>query len=248
MTHDDDAVASLKLSGGKANALSSEVLDQLERLIDGFERSPARAAVLTGYERFFSAGLAMPLLFPLDRPAMTAAIEKFSRVMMRVFACEKPIIAAINGHALAGGCVLALECDYRIMVDDPAAKIGLNETQLGIGLPAIVIEPLRLQVPAASIVPIAYEGGVFAPQVALRLGLVDELVPAADLDARAAAKARTLAALPSAGVAQVKRAVRRPAIERIERVAAEETELWLDTWFSKDARDRLGAAVAKLAR
>jgi enoyl-CoA hydratase/carnithine racemase len=245
---EDDAVAILGLEGGKANALSSEVLDQIERLIDGFERSASRAAVFTGYERFFSAGLALPLLIDLERPAMKAAIEKFARVMMRVFACEKPIIAAINGHALAGGCVLALQCDWRIMVNDPSAKIGLNETQLGIGLPAIVIEPLRMQVPAASIVPIAYEGSVFAPDAALRVGLVNEIVPTADLLAHARAKAKTLADLPPAGIAQVKRAVRRPAIERMERVAAEETELWLDSWFSPGARDRLRDAVARLLR
>jgi enoyl-CoA hydratase len=244
----DDAVAILELNGGKANALSGPTLDLIEKLIDGFEASSARAAVLTGYERFFSAGLALPLLIDLERPAMKEAIDKFGRVMMRVFACDKPIVAAINGHALAGGCVLALECDWRIMIDDPSAKIGLNETQLGIGLPTIVTEPLRMQVPAASIVPIAYEGTAFSPEAALRVGLVHEVVPAAELRARASAKAKTWADLPPEGIAQVKRSLRRPAIERIQRVAEEETERWLDSWFAPGARERLRATVAKLKR
>jgi enoyl-CoA hydratase len=243
-----DGVAILELNGGKANSLSSETLDLIERLIDGFEKSTARAAVLTGYERFFSAGLALPLLIELERPAMKAAIEKFARVMMRVFACDKPIVAAINGHALAGGCVLALECDWRIMTDEPSAKIGLNETQLGIGLPTIVIEPLRLQVPPASLVPIAYEGTSFSPDAALRVGLIHEVVPAKELRAVATAKAKTWADLPPAGIAQVKRSIRRAAIDRIERVAAEETELWLDSWFAPGARERLRATVERLKR
>ncbi|MCU1283346.1 MAG: Enoyl-CoA hydratase/isomerase, partial [bacterium] len=108
-----DDVAILRLHGGKANAMSAEVLDLIERLVDGFEAGEARAAVLIGYERYFSAGLALPLLIELERPAMKRFIERFGDVMMRVFRCPRPIVAAINGHAIAGGCVLALQCDWR---------------------------------------------------------------------------------------------------------------------------------------
>jgi len=181
----DDAVQVLRLEGGKANAMDVALLDTIERLIDDLERAPARAAVLTGYERFFSAGLAVPRLIDLDRPAMRAFIDRFARAMMRVLACEKPLVAAINGHAIAGGCVLALMCDERICIDD-GAKIGLNETQLGIGLPAIVIEPLRAAVPPASLAPIALEGRLFSPREAHALGLVHELAPEASQTARAA--------------------------------------------------------------
>ena len=98
----------LRLVGRKANAMSVEVLDQIERLIDGFEGSEARAAVLTGYERYFSAGLALPMLVELERPAMKKFIDRFGVAMLRVFRCARPIVAAVNGHAIAGGCVLAL--------------------------------------------------------------------------------------------------------------------------------------------
>jgi enoyl-CoA hydratase len=243
-----DSVAVLKLEGGKANSMSSELLERIIQIIDGFERGPARAGVLTGYEKFFSAGLALPLLIDLDRPAMKKAIELFGTAMQRVFACEKPIIAAINGHAIAGGCVLALQCDWRVIADDSSVRIGLNETQLGIGLPSVVIEPLRYAVPPASFVPIALEGRLFSPQEALGLGLVNEVVPATNLLERATAKAQALAELPTAGVAQVKRALRRPAIETIARVSTQETERWLDSWFDPAAKMRITAAVQKLKR
>jgi enoyl-CoA hydratase/carnithine racemase len=239
------AIRLFRLTGGKANAMDGALLDDIERQIDELERGPARAAVLTGYERFFSAGLALPRLVDLDRAAMRAFIEHFARAMRRVLACETPIVAAINGHAIAGGCVLALMCDWRICADG-SAKIGLNETQLGIGLPAIVIEPLRAQVPPASLVRVALEGRLFLPREAHAIGLVHEVVAPDALLARAEAKARELAAPPPVAVAQVKRALRAPILEAIARTAAEETERWLDSWFTDAAQARLRAAVAGL--
>jgi enoyl-CoA hydratase len=239
-------VAVLRLEGGKANAMTPELLDTIERLIDGFERGPAAAAVLTGYERYFSGGLALTRIIDLDIVELRRFIELFSRAMTRVFACEKPIVAAINGHAIAGGTVLALMCDWRIAIDDPAARIGLNEAQLGIGLPAIVIEALRAAVPPASLVPIAMEGNLVSPREALALGLVHELAPDAELIARATARARVLAARPAPAVAQIKRALRGPALDTIARTSEAETTRWLETWFSPEAQARLRAAVARL--
>jgi enoyl-CoA hydratase len=242
----DDAVLMLRLEGGKANAMDVALLDTIERLIDDFERAPARSAVLTGYERYFSAGLALPRLIDLDRPAMRAFMDRFARTMIRVLACEKPIVAAINGHAIAGGCVLALMCDWRICAEVDL-KIGLSETQLGIGLPAIVLEPLRAAVPPASLVPIALEGRLFSPREAYELGLVHELGPGSPLLERSARfRAAKLAESPAAAVAQVKRALRTPVLEAIQRTADLEAEAWLDTWFSADAQARLHAAVAAL--
>ncbi len=244
---DPDVVTTIRLEGGKANAMTSELLDTIERAIDDFEQSPARVAIITGYERFFSAGLALPKLVDLDRPAMHVFIERFARTMTRVLACEKPIVAAINGHAIAGGCVLALMCDWRLIVDEPTVRIGLNETQLGIGLPAIVIEPLRAQVPATALVPIALEGRLFAPADALGIGLVHAVVPAAALEAQTMARARVLAEVPTAAAAQVKRALRAPVIAEVMRTSAEQTERWLDSWFDPVGQARLRAATEKLA-
>jgi enoyl-CoA hydratase len=239
-------VVVLRLEGGKANAMTPELLDTIERMLDGFERSPAAAAVLTGYDTYFSGGLALTHIIEFDLVQMRRFIEQFSRAMTRVFACPKPIVAAINGHAIAGGCVLGLMCDWRIAADDPAARIGLNETQLGIGLPAIVIEALRAAVPPASLVPIAIEGNLFDPAQALAIGLVHELAPPDDLLERATARAQAFAERPPAAVAQVKQALRADSLEAVARTAERETARWLDTWFNPDAQARLRAAVAKL--
>lgn len=239
-------VAVITIEGGKANALTSELLDSIERKIEAFEHGPSRAGVLIGYERYFSAGLALTHIIDFDRDELRGFIQGFSRVMSRVFVCRKPIVAAINGHAIAGGCVLALMCDVRIAADDPAIRIGLNESQLGIGLPAIVVEGLRFAVPPASFVPVAIEGVLYDPARALALGLVRDIVPGGELLAHATAAAQALAAPGAAAVTQIKRALRVPSIETVTRTADLEIEAWLDTWFSPEAQQRLRAAVAKL--
>jgi enoyl-CoA hydratase/carnithine racemase len=242
-----DGVALLTLSQGKANAMSVQLLDTLDELVTRLEESRARAAVVTGYERFFSAGLALPTLIDLDRAAMKRFIERFNSVMARLFAQPMPVVAAVNGHAIAGGCVLALMCDLRLMARGDF-KIGLNEVQLGIGLPSVVIETLRIAVPPASLLPIAVEGRLVSPDQALALGLVDELLAPEELLPRALESARRLAEAPSPGVAQVKAALRRPAREAILRYGDDETDKWLDSWFSPEARERLSSAVARLRR
>lgn len=240
-----DGVALLKLEAGKANAMSRQTLDVLDDLLEQFSHSDATAAVITGYDRFFSAGLALPTLIDLDRREMKTFITRFGDVMGRLFAERRPVVAAINGHAIAGGCVLALMCDVRIMAEGDY-KIGLNEVQLGIGLPAVVTEALRIAVPPASLVPLAMGGELVSPARARELGLVHEVVPPPELLLHATARARALGANPAAGVAQVKQALRLPAVDAMQKYGSDLIEAWLDTWFSPPARERIGAAVSKL--
>jgi enoyl-CoA hydratase len=241
----DGELAIVRMEAGKANAMTRAMLDGLCECWDEVAETDARAIVLTGDGRAFSAGLALPELIELERPAMREAIDRFTRAMVRVFATELPVVAAIDGHAIAGGCVLACQCDARIAAD-AALRIGLNEVQLGIGFPAIVLEPLRLFLPPASFGAVGLEGRLFAPAEARALGLVDEVVPPAELHARACARARTLASVPSSAFAQVKAAWRGPAMDAMARGGDDVRERWLDTWFAPEAQARLRATVIRL--
>lgn len=240
-------VAVVRLEGGRANAMSAALLDALARAVDQVTVSDARAMVITGQGRAFSAGLALPDLIDLDRAALAAFMDDFATAMRRVLECPMPVVAAINGHAIAGGCVLALMCDARLIAAE-GATIGLNEVALGIGLPAVVVEPLRARVPPTAWTTIALAGALLSAEDARRAGLVDDVVAPGDLEARALARAAELGAAPRAAYAQVKRALLRPAIETITRVDAAEREAWLDTWFSPPAQERLRAAVARISR
>ena len=235
----------IRLSAGKANAMSAQMLDAIERAFDEFEDSEARAAVITGYEKYFSAGLALPELIGLDRPKLQQFIVRFNAVMERVLRCPRPVVAAVNGHAIAGGCVLMLQADWRVGADVDA-KIGLNEVQLGIGLPAIVTETLRLRVPASSLTPIALEGRLFSPKEAREVGLLDELVPASELEARATAKAEALASVGKEAFAQVKGQIIAPALAAVAKDAS--VDNWLDSWLSGEGQQRLKAVIDKLKR
>lgn len=239
-------IAILRMNAGKANAIGPTFLDRLDGLLDRLEASPARAAVLIGTGSSFSAGLDLPTLLGLSREDMRAHIVRFETTMLRVFRIDRPVVAAVNGHAIAGGCVLALQADARIAAAG-GAKIGLNETALGIGLPAVVLETLRCAVPAASLVPIALEGRLFGVDDAKAVGLVDEVVEPAALEARAMERARALAAAGAAAFAQVKAGLRRAAVETIARRRDEEADTWIATWFSDDAQRRLRETVARFA-
>jgi len=233
----------IRLSTGKANAINSGMLDAVDRAFDEFEASDARAAVVTGYDKYFSAGFALPELVQLDRPKMREFVARFCAVMERVLRCSRPVVAAVNGHAIAGGCVLALQADWRVGADGDH-KIGLNEVQNGIGLPGIVTETLRLRVPPSSLVPIALTGQLFSPRRAHELGLLDEVVPPGELEARAAAKAELLGSAGKEAFAQVKGQLIAPALAAIARDAS--IENWLDSWLSGEGGARVSAVVQKL--
>jgi enoyl-CoA hydratase len=238
-------VALVRMEAGKANAIGPAFLSSLSALMDGL--GDASAVVITGQGSAFSAGLDLPSLVELDRPAMRGFMKRFDEVTLRIFELPQPLIAAINGHAIAGGCVLALQADVRIAADRDL-RIGLNETQLGIGLPAIVLETLRFQVPGTSLAPIALEGRLFSPREALELGLVHEVVPEAELLDRAMQRAKALAALPPYGVRQVKAALRRPVADAVRAEDASRSQSWLDSWFSPGGQKTVRAAVERLKR
>jgi enoyl-CoA hydratase len=227
--------------------MNPALVQRLAALCEELETSDARALVITGDGRSFSAGLALPQLLGLDRATMRTFMAEFKRAMLRVFALPMPVVAAIDGHAIAGGCVLASQCDVRIAADRPL-KIGVNEVQLGIGLPAVVLESLRAFLPASSLVKVALQGGLFEPHDALALRLIDDVVASDRLLARACERAHELAGVPRAAYAQVKLGWRRPTIEAIERTDQVVAEQWLDTWFSDEAQMRLRAIVERLRK
>jgi len=246
-----EAMTVLTLCAGKANAFDVPLLEAVIRGVDTALADGATALIVTGDGASFSGGLALPSLIELDRAGVRTLITTFTTAMRRVLEAPIPVVAAINGNAIAGGCVLALMCDERILVDEgPKAppKIGLNEAQLGLGLPAVVIELVRARLPAAAHVAVALEGRLVEPDEARQLGLVDEVVAAGQLEARVLERAAALATASPVAYAQIKRALLRPTLEAIDRVDAAETEAWLDTWFSVEGQRRMRATVARISR
>ncbi|CAN5903623.1 enoyl-CoA hydratase/isomerase family protein [soil metagenome] len=246
-----EPVTVMTLCAGKANAFDLTLLDALTRTIDRVVADGAQALVITGTGNALSGGLALPSLIDLDRAGVRTLITAFGTAMRRVLEAPIPVIAGINGNAIAGGCVLALMCAERIMLSHGAKgppKIGLNEAQLGLGLPAIVLELVRHRVPATSHVRVMLEGRLFEPTEALAIGLVDAVIAPDQFEAHALARSTVLASSERTAFAQIKRAMLRPAIEAITRTDADETEAWLDTWFSDESQRRMRATVARITK
>src|SRR5438477_10858113 len=111
----DGQVALLRLESGKVNAINPAFVEALDGLLG--QLGDARAVVLVGQGNTFSAGLDLPALVGLDLPVMRGFMDRFDKLMLRLFELPLPVVAAINGHAIAGGCVLALQADVRIAAD-----------------------------------------------------------------------------------------------------------------------------------
>jgi len=246
-----EEVTVLTLSAGKANAFDPPLLEALDAAVARAIADGARALVITGEGHVFSGGLALPTLITYTRARMLQLMSEFARAMRTVLEAPVPVVAALNGNAIAGGCVLALMCDARVMIartEKRVPRIGLNEAQLGLGLPAVVLEPARARVPLASHTRVMLEGRLFEPTEARAAGLVDEVVAPERFESRVLERARELSSAAPLAYAQIKRALLRPIVDAIERTQSSLIEPWLDTWFSDEGQRRLHAALARIGR
>lgn len=239
------------LAAGRANALDYPMLDALAQALDSALANNPRALVITGTDTQFCGGLALPSIIDFDRDTMRALLTRFTGAMRRLLEAPVPTVAAINGNAIAGGCVLALMCDQRVMVGDGPKgppRIGLNESQLGIGLPAIVLEVARHKLTPQSFVSIALEGALFDGPAARALGLVDDVVAPSMLEQRTMERIAGLSSTGTEAYAQIKRAWTKPIVDTIASTNEHVMEQWLDTWFSDEGQSRLRAAVARITK
>jgi enoyl-CoA hydratase len=239
-----DGLALVRLTCGKANALNPRSLAAIERALDEAAGGGARGLVLTGYERFFSAGLDLVTLHGFERAAMDAFMARFDSVMLRVFAFPRPVVAAVGGHAVAGGGILALACDLRVM-GAAAGRFGLNEIRLGVPFPASALEIVRHAVPAGSVERVLYGGELFDPRDALARGLVTDLVDGDVVEAAHRMCAR-LAAEPTGAFEVIKAALKGPAVERARVTLDPLRRAFVDAWYAPDGRRLIGEARARL--
>lgn len=236
-------IAIVRMQHGKASALDMEFCQTIIDTLDSLAAGPARAVVLTGSGNIFSAGVDLLRL----QSGGTAYIQRFvalvSRLVHALFEFPRPLIAAINGHAVAGGCVMACAADYRIM-ERGNGRIGVPELQVGLPFPTAALEMVRFVVPADQLSRIVYEGAVSLPEEALRRGLVDALCDAGELSTRALEVAERFAALPPAAFALTKRQLHAPVLERIAAGAARDVEV-AELWQHPDSLERVRRYVER---
>ena len=241
------SVTVLRMQHGKVNALDAELLERLSTELEQVERSPARALVLTGGGRSFSAGVDLWRVLDGGEPYLKRFVPLLRQTLTQLFAFPRPVVAAINGHAIAGGCVLACACDYRIMAAG-TARLGVPELHVGVPFPSIAFEIVTSVAPTGLLSRLIYLGELFDPQEAEQSRLVDEIVAADELLARACEVADHLAAIPPETYRVTKRQLREPALERAARNAKTVDNEVERIWGSEAVTAAIRAYMEKTVR
>lgn len=228
----DNGVAILHMRHGKANALDTELCAALKDALEQ-SQSTAKAVVLTGEGKIFSAGVDLVRLLESD-DYRRALLQSLAQVLECLFFYPRPVVAAINGHAIAGGCILACAADHRVMTRD-AARIGVPELLVGVPFPALALEIMRATASAYHLQQLMYRGLTCEPSQALAWGLVDELVDRESVVTRALARAREFAAIPTRSFELTKLQTRLASRERLASPAAQEADAQvLQAWNSPE--------------
>jgi enoyl-CoA hydratase len=224
-----DGIAVVTMAHGKVNALDIEFCDALVAAFDELRASAAQAVVLTGRDKAFSAGVDLVRLGKGGADYVRRFLPALHRLYEAAYFHPKPVVAAVNGHAIAGGCVLAACADRRIMARG-RGRIGVTELLVGVPFPSLAFEIVRAAVPKRYLAEVTYSGATYDTDAALERGWIDEVAEPEELLADAVAVARELAALSPAAFAQTKAQIRAPVAERHARSGAETdktvTEIW----------------------
>jgi enoyl-CoA hydratase/carnithine racemase len=243
---DHGEVRELRLDRPPANALSPELIGALRAAVEAAPAAGARALVLSGAPGFFSGGLDVPHLIQLDRAAIAAAWRDFYGLLQSLAASPIPVAAAITGHSPAGGAVLSIFCDFRIMAEGEY-RIGLNEVQVGIPMPPVIFQALRRQVGAREAERLCVTAQLVPAAEALHVGLVDQLAASEGVVARAIEWCNAVIALPPQAMAITRRLVRADLVALFEANEAELAGL-VDMWFSAETQGALRGLVERLAK
>jgi enoyl-CoA hydratase len=230
-------IAVVTMTHGKANALDTELCNELIRRF-GELRTSADAVVLTGQGRIFCAGVDLKRALDQGQSYLREFLPALSRAFDAVFFHPRPVVAALNGHAIAGGCVLACAADRRLMARD-SGKVGVTELQVGVPFPAMAFEIMRLAAAPQFFEDTMFSGATFAPEIARERGLIHEIVAPETLLDRALAEAERLAALSPAAFALTKVQSRRPAQDRLQREGTSVDAAVREIWLAPDTLTRM---------
>jgi enoyl-CoA hydratase/carnithine racemase len=243
----DGDLAILTLSRGKANALNYALVDELYIAVAAAAADGSvRGLVLSSDRpRFFSSGFDIREVFTYDRDGMAAFFGRFIDLYESLYRFPKPVVAALGGHTFAGGAILAIACDFRIMAEGDFG-FALNEINLGLALSPTIRRMLADAVGVARGREILLFGDPIAPARALEIGLVRELAPADQVRDRAIACARLLAAKPPAAYREIKRSLRESGGSQDTHTDRTTLSQFLDMWFSAEAQDARRAVAARV--
>jgi enoyl-CoA hydratase len=239
-----DGIAVLTMAHGKANALDIELCEVLTAWFRELEKSAASAVVLTGRSGIFSAGVDLKRLSAEGATYVRHFLPALHRLYEAVFFHPKPVVAAINGHAIAGGCVLACCADRRIMARD-GGRIGVTEILVGVPFPALAFEIVRFAVPPRYLSEFTLSGATYETDEALRRGWIEEIAEPNELTDDALATAREMALISAPAFRQTKSQIRQAVREHVQRLGEATDRAVTEIWAAPGTLDHVRDYVAR---
>ena len=237
--HDDVAV--VRVDRPPANAMDPELLADAVAATEEIAAAGPGAVVLTGRPGFFSAGADLKVVPTLDADGQRAMVDGINGLCMSWYGLARPVVCAVNGHAIAGGLVFALCADYRIAAAD--GRYGLTELRAGVPYPTMAIAVVAAELSAPAARRLVLRADLVDAADLRELGAFDEVVPSDEVLDRALVVARDLAALPSSAYAATKRRLRAPTLELAAGLQAGEADPLGDAWTGADTASRAAAIL-----
>jgi enoyl-CoA hydratase len=248
-TEDRGGVRILFLARGKANALTAPFCDEIHRASREAEADPrVRGVVLTSASpSIFCGGFDLGVLAHADPEDFGHFLRIFDTLFFDLFLLAKPLVAALTGHAVAGGALLAATADFRLAAEGHGT-IGLPEVTLGVHVPRHCVEAMRVTVGETALRHWALLGETMPFSEAHALGAIDRIVPAAVLVDEAVAFAGRLAGASSEVYAAIKRDLRGAAFERARDVQPDGRKAFVDSWYSETGQAGIARALSRMKK
>lgn len=242
----DGQIAILTLNRGVTNALNLEFINEFASLIQEIKADETIRGLLleSSNDKFFCIGLDLPQLISLSRGEFTGFYRSFNRTCLELYAMPKPTIAVITGHAIAGGCILALLCDYRYIAEG-RKLMGLNEIQLGVPVPFIADCILRDLVGVRYSREITETGDFYPPDQTLQMGMVDKVLPLEEVRSAAREKIELLSEMPSQAFAMIKNNRVEGVVQQVMKQNEAKEDAFVEQWYSENTRRLLQEAASK---
>lgn len=241
----EGSIVILQLNRPPVNALDVETLNELSDAIDEARENDVEAAVITGTGKVFSAGADLLRVLESEPGDVDEGIDALTRNFRALFTFPRPLIAAVNGHALAGGAVITCACDHRVM--GRHGRIGAVELAAGVPFPSWALEVVRHNVPEGHFQEVVLLGRAYRPPEALRLGLIDE-VAEGDVLRRGLEVANEMAQVPRRTYALTKQMARAASVAAADRGAKETDEDVKAAWNSDEVRAAIRRRIESLGR